>query len=50
MITKVREILVVSKEVVQKLEVDRFNLKKVGELETVPDKDLEQVCIFGELK
>jgi len=32
-ITKVRERLVVSKEVAQRLYVDRFNLKKVGELE-----------------
>ena len=43
MITKVRERLVVSKEVEQRLEVERFNLKKVGELETISDKDLKQV-------
>jgi len=49
-ITKVTERLVVSKKAAQRFDVDRFNLKKVSELETVSDRDLKQVCSFGELK
>ena len=50
MITKVRERLVVSKEVEQRLEVERFNLKKVGELETISDKDLKSLENLHERK
>jgi len=49
-ITKLRERLVVSKKAAQRFDMDRFNLKKVSELETVSDRDLKPVCNFGELK
>jgi hypothetical protein len=45
--------LTVSEKASQKFDVQRFNLRKLNELEIRKEyqiKDLKQVCIVGELK
>jgi hypothetical protein len=51
-VAKVRERLAVIKQKAQKFDAERFNLKKLSELEVrkQSDKDLKQVCSFGDLK
>jgi len=49
-VAKVRERLAVSKQVAQEFDVERFNLRKLSELEvrkTVMNLDVKQVCSFG---
>jgi hypothetical protein len=52
-VAKVRERLAVSKQEAQKLDGERFNLRKLNELEVRKQYQIEvfiQVCSIGELK
>jgi DNA-binding SARP family transcriptional activator len=50
-VAKVRKILAVSKQAAQKFDVERFNLKKLNELEVRNSNRLRlQFCSFEELK
>jgi hypothetical protein len=51
-IAKVRERLAVSKRAAQKINTERFNLKKLNEgmLKTVPGYNQKQVCSSGKLR
>jgi len=52
-VPKVRERMAVSRQAAQKFDVDRFNLRKLNELEVRKQYQIEitkQVCSFGELK
>jgi uncharacterized protein YhbP (UPF0306 family) len=52
MAAKVRERLAVCKQAAHKCDVERFNLRKLNELEVwkISDYDVKLVCSFGELK
>ena len=52
-VVKVKERLAVSKQTEEKFDVERFNLRKLSELQVRKQyqiKTLKQVCSFGELK
>jgi len=52
-VAKVRERLAVSKQAEEKFDVERFNLRKLSELQVRKQYQIEiskQVCSFGELK
>jgi len=53
-VAEVREKLAVSKQVAQKFDGERFNLKKLNELEVRKQYQIsgeyKRVCSFGELK
>ena len=52
-VAKVRENLAGNKQAAQKLDIEKFNPRKISQLEVrkkESDEDLKQVCSFGELK
>ena len=49
MVAKVRERLAVSKQAAQKFDGERFNLRKLNDLEVRKQRQME-VCSCGELK
>jgi hypothetical protein len=52
-VSEVRERLAVNKQAAEKFDVERFNLRKLSELEVRKQYQIEilkQVCYFGELK
>jgi hypothetical protein len=52
-IAEVRETLAVSKQAAQKFDVERFNLRKLNEMEVMKHYQIKiskQACTFGGLK